>query len=319
MRDWDNILKFFGVDVDAVKNKTENIYQIGNSTVEFFGIEGSEAKAHGPRRDILFINECNRRVSYEEYDQLAGRTQEATFLDFNPYITGWLQERVMPNFKYELIHSTYLDNPYLPVSERESIESKRNKPGFEMWWKVYGLGELGSLEGAILPNWRYGEFDSSLPFGFGLDFGFSDPDAMVKVAIDKNKKIIYCDQKIYASGNSMEQLRQLIAYHCKRQDSIIADCADARAINEMVRYFNIKPVNKKRATVAEALKMMQDYEIVLTETSTELGKELNNYIWSDKRAEVPMQGNDHLIDALRYWFISNMNNRSESFQIWHMR
>lgn len=315
MADFEKILRFFGVDIEAAKNKTENTYQIGGSVVEFFGLESNEAKAHGPRRDILFINEVNRRVSYEVYDHLASRTQECVFLDFNPYISGWLQETVMPNYEHELIHSTYLDNPYLPASERENIEMKREKD--PMWFQVYGLGLLGSLAGAILTDWHYGEWDKSLSYSYGLDFGFRDEDALVRVAIDRKRKIIYCDEKIYKSGNSVDQLRQLIAQHSTRNDLIVADCADQRMISELKKYFNIIPVNKAKWTISEALKMMQDYEIVITEDSKNLAKELDNYIWSDKKAGIPIGEYNHLIDALRYVFQHSINGGVRSHQIWH--
>ncbi len=195
---------------------------------------------------------------------------------------------------------------------------KKDKAGFENWWQVYGLGELGKLEGAILPNWRYGEFNNSLPYGFGCDFGFNDPDVLIKVAIDRSKKIIYADEKIYKEGNSADQLRQLIALHAVRNDLIIADCADARMIAELKRYFNINPVNKKKWTVAEALKIMQDYEIIITETSYDLAKELNNYIWNDRKAGIPIDDYNHAIDAVRYIFQYLHNNRERSVQLWHL-
>lgn len=300
MADFEKIIESFGVQV--IKNKSESIYYIGGSTIDFLGVESNEAKAHGPRRDILFINECNRKISYEVYDHLNTRTQECTFLDFNPDQEFWLHEKVIPHFKHVLIKSTYLDNPWLPESELRNILMKKDKPGFENWWQVYGLGELGKLEGAILQNWRYGEFDHSLPYGYGCDFGFNDPDVLVKVAIDKKRKVIYADQKIYKEGNSADQLRQMFSFYVNRNDKIIADCADARMINELSRYFNISPVNKTKWSVAEALKMMQDYEIIITESSHDLAKELNNYIWSDRKAGVPIGDFNHCIDAIRYYF-----------------
>ena len=112
--------------------------------MNFFGIEGNIAKAHGPRRDILFINECNRKITYEIYDQLATRTQGTVFLDFNPDCEFWLHEKVLPNFKHTLIKSNFINNPWLPEKELQNILAKREKPGFENWWKVYGLGELGA-------------------------------------------------------------------------------------------------------------------------------------------------------------------------------
>lgn len=316
MADFDKILESFGENPGALKNVTESTYYIGNSSVEFFGIEGNVAKAHGPRRDILFINECNRKITYEIFDQLSSRTQGAVFLDFNPDQEFWLHEKVLPNFKHTLIKSSYLDNLWLPEKELQNILMKKDKPGFENWWRVYGMGELGKLEGAIFMNWKYGEFDTSLPYGFGLDFGFNDPDAMVKVAVNSRRKIIYMDEKIYKSGNSAEQLKILMDVHCNRNDLIVADCADARMIAHIRKYFNIRPTNKKKWTVAEAIKVMQDYEIIVTEKSYNLAKELNNYIWNDKKAGIPIDGFDHLIDAGRYYFIETI--RGESHQTWRM-
>jgi phage terminase large subunit len=315
MADFDKILESFGENPGILKNISESTYYIGKSSIEFFGIEGNIAKAHGPRRDILFINEANRKITYEVYDQLSTRTQGAVFLDFNPDQEFWLHEKVIPNFKHTFVKSSYIDNPWLPDKELRNILAKKDKPGFENWWKVYGLGELGKLEGAIFTNWRYGAFDVSLPYGFGLDFGFNDPDAMVKTAVDHKAKKMYWDEKIYKEGNSFDQLRQQVAFHCTRNDAITADCADARMINELRKYFNITPVNKAKWTVAEALKMMQDYEHIITETSYNLSKEFSNYIWNDKKAGVPIDGFNHLIDGGRYRFQESL--RGGGIQTWH--
>jgi phage terminase large subunit len=141
---------------------------------------------------------------------------------------------------------------------------------------------------------------------------------MVKVAIDRNRKIIYCDEKIYKDGNSSDQLRHLIGSHVQKNDLIIAEAADARMISELKRYFNIVPINKVKWTIAEALKMMQDYKIVITESSKNLAKELDNYIWNDKKAGIPVDQYNHLIDALRFIFQHFMNVRTPSLQTWHL-
>lgn len=303
MIDFDRIISDFGDNPGLLKNKSDNTYHINGSLIDFFGIEGNLAKAHGPRRDILFINECNRKITYEVFDQLNTRTQQCTIVDYNPDQEFYLHDKVIPYFEHTLIKSNFTDNPYLPEKERQNILMKKDKPGFANWWKVYGLGELGKLEGAILGNWRYGEFDTSIPYGYGLDFGYNDPDAMVKVAIDKKNKKIYADEIIYKSGNSAEALKQLLHTYVSRTDLIIADCADARMIATLRHDFHINPVNKAKWTVAEALKIMQDYEIIVTEGSHNLAKELNNYIWDDKKAGIPIDDFNHLIDAMRYYFV----------------
>jgi phage terminase large subunit len=165
------------------------------------------------------------------------------------------------------------------------------------------LGDFSDEDlGLIFNNWRYGEFDKSLPYGFFLDFGFNDPDAFGKVAVDQKKLIIYVDELIYKSGNSLEQLRLMITPFITRDELIIGDCADPRAISSLRRYFNIRPVNKGKWTVADALKMMQSYEWVITERSKNLASELEMYSWHDDKSGVPT-GEDHAISGTRYYWM----------------
>ncbi|GAG62229.1 unnamed protein product [marine sediment metagenome] len=304
IREFNNILLQFGIDPYAVSNQTEFIYKIGKSIVEFFGIEGNLAKVHGPRRDILFINECNKKITYEIYDQMHGRTRICTFLDYNPTSEFWVHTKVMPNFKHKYIHSTWRDNPYLSDIERNKILTKYNKKGFENWVKVYGEGEVGILEGQIFTNWKFGPFDTTLPYGYGLDFGFHpNPDAMVKVAIDEKKKKIYLNECFYKPGQSTEELETSISYSIEKgNDSIVADCAEPRLISELSKKYNIAPV-KKDGTVAGWIKILQGYELIITEGSYNLQKELTNHLWSDKKAGIPIDGFNHLISGFRYYFM----------------
>ena len=313
IKDFDNILASFDENIFEIKSSpTQPVYKIGLSEINCYGVEGNIAMAHGPRRDLLFINECNRKISYEVFDHLFSRSN-IVFLDFNPDQSFWLHDKVIPNFPHVLIKSNFLDNPYLPDNELQNILMKRDKPGFENWWKVYGMGELGTLEGAIFTNWRYGEFDESLPYGYGMDFGFNDPDALVKIAINHKRRVIYADEKIYKSGNSFNDLRLLINANTKREDLVVADCADARMISELSRFVNMVPVNKKSITVSEALKMMQGYEIIITEGSSNLAKELGNYLWNDKKAGIPIHAFCHLIDGMRYYFQTDIAPQAEYF------
>jgi len=307
MADFDKILDSFGENPAALKNISESTYYIGKSSIEFFGIEGNIAKAHGPRRDILFINECNRKITYEVYDQLSTRTQGAVFLDFNPDQEFWLHEKVIPNFQHTLIKSTYLDNPWLPEKELNNILLKKDKLGFENWWRVYGLGELGKLEGVVYPNWQFGEFDLSLPSGFGLDFGFyPDPDAMLRVAIDSKAKKIYTKECFYQTNQLVADLRINVSRYASRNDQIIADSANPRMIAELRNQFNIKGVIKTAGSVNEGIRILQDYEIIVDPDSPNLAKELNNYIWNDRKAGIPIDAFNHLLDPLRYYALTHL-------------
>lgn len=174
------------------------------------------------------------------------------------------------------------------------------------------LGEYSDEDsGLIFNNWSYmspgEEIPAFLPFGFGLDFGFQAPDSMVRVAIDEKNKTIYCDECIYKAGNSSDQLRQLMANYAQRDNLIIGDCADTRMIYELRKYFNIRPVNKGKWTVCDALKMLQSYKILITDRSKNLASELEMYSWHDEKAGIPT-GEDHAIDCMRYFWME-MNDR----------
>jgi len=303
MTDFERILTSRGENVGAIKSVSNKTYKVGMSLIDCYGVEGNVAMAHGIRRDILFINECNRKITYDVFDQLFTRTQGVTFIDFNPDAEFWLHEKVLPNFPHVLIKSSFIDNPYLPKHEYDNIMMKKDKPGFENWWRVYGLGELGRLEGIVFPNWEYGEFDTSLPYGYGLDFGYHpDPDTLVKVAIDKKKNVIYLKECFYMTNNNTNLLIEGVGKFCSRNDLIIADSASPRMIRELAdKGFNVKAVQKYGGSVFEGIRLIQNYKLVVEDQSSNLAKELNNYIWNDKKAGIPIDAFNHAIDAFRYY------------------
>lgn len=311
--DFDNILYSFNENLGEVKSSpSQPIYRIGESAINCYGIEGNLALAHGPRRKILFINECNRKVTYEVFDQLFSRS-EITFLDFNPDCEFWLHDKVLPNFPHVLIKSNYLDNPYLPENEMANILMKKDKPGFENWWRVYGLGELGKLEGGVFGNWRHaedGELDrafAELTSGFGLDYGFyPDPDALSKIAIDRKRKKIYARECIYKTNNGTADLIEQVGNFCKGNDLIIAESASPRTNADLRKYFNIVAVRKTR-TVVDWIREMQDYEFIIE--GHNLAREFQNYLWSDKKAGIPIDAFNHLIDGIRYFYMEKVMTR----------
>jgi len=308
IRDFENILKTAGENVNAIHNKTDKFFRIGESIVEYFGIRDS--KGVGPRRDYLYVNEINNRIDYQDFDHLFQRTHICTWIDYNPRNEFWLHDKVLPHFRHAMIKSTFLDNPYLPKGEIRSIMAKKDKPEFENWWRVYALGEMGKFEGTIFPNWDHGDFNpDGLPFRFGLDFGFHpDPDSMVKVAIDKKQKIIYLDECFYKSGLLPDDLIENVGRYAQRNDHIIADSSNPRMIAALRRKYNIQGIHKT-GTVAEWIRLMQDYRFIITSDSHNTAKEFNNYVWSDKKAGIPIDAWNHQIDPARYVYMAQNQMR----------
>ena len=148
------------------------------------------------------------------------------------------------------------------------------------------------------------EFDTSLPYGYGQDYGFSiDPDTLIKVAVDKRRKIIYIDEKYYnnkqLSSDGLYQLNSTLIDH--PDDLIVADSAEPRLIADLRdKGLNIEPCEKGAGSVSAGITTMLNYKLVVTHHSFNVMKELKNYAWNDKKAGIPIDNHNHAIDAIRY-------------------
>jgi phage terminase large subunit len=316
MRDFFAFLKTNNLYDEKLHNKSDNIYCINYSIIEFFSID-SPGKVHGPERDYLFVNEL-QYVEYDTFFHLSQRTRKQIFADWNPVSEFWVYPEYIENPQYKdditLIHSTLYDNPFLAEEiKRDVILRAERDPNYR---RVYLEGLIGRLEGVIFTNWSYGDFDTSLPYGFGLDFGFHpDPDAMVKVAINHRARKIYVKECFYQTNQLVSDLKNNVGQYAGRNDLIIAESASPRMIAELRRDFNVKPVIKTDGSVMEGIRILQDYEIVIDKESVNLIKELRNYVWGDKKSGIPVDAFNHLLDALRYYAITHSRIRTP--QKWH--
>lgn len=295
-------------------------YKFANGhVIQFTAFDSvGKAKAAG-KRNVLFLNEANH-INFEIADALMVRSNQI-WIDFNPDNEFWAHTEILTEKDSEFLLLTYLDNEALPTEILSELNTKLAKAYFNPlgdrsdpanvkneywhnWCRVYIDGLVGTLQGAIFQNWNSGKFDDSLPFVYGLDFGFSnDPDALLKIAVDKKRMKIYCHEEMYKTGNSTEMLTDALKQRVAGKSLIIADSADPRTINDLrQRNINIIPAVKGKDSVRSGIKRLQDYEIIVTDESINLKKELRNYIWHDKKSETPIDAYNHLIDPLRYGF-----------------
>lgn len=329
-RDFVKIMKSWNwFNPDKWTNKS--LYKFENgSYLEFVGLDRDDI-GKGFRRDFTYFNEANRGITFEKYHQAASRTRKKIFLDYNPDAEFWVDEELIPYDDCGVLTVTYEDNQFLPEGELEEILSYKIK-GFHNpdlpveqlfheeniknnYWankhKVYALGLTGSLQGAILQNWTTGEFNDILPFVYGLDFGVDDPDALVKIAVDRDKKLVYAKLEMYKNGQSTGELIEAIDRICQKNDLIAADYGEKRKILDL-REAGFNAVNCYKSTIIERIKDILDYTIIVDPESKTLQKELNNWKWHDKRAEVPVDKDNHAIDAMFYGF-NEISNANEMF------
>lgn len=193
------------------------------------------------------------------------------------------------------IHTDYRDNyDNLDESFLKQIENIKQTNPTKYNHVILG-GWMEKMEGVIFTNWKYGEFDESLPYVYGLDFGYSvDPTALVKVAI--KDRTIYVKETVYERNLTTDKLTQRMA---NVKGLIIADSAEPRMIDELRnKHFNIRPCVKGADSVRQGLLKMLEYELIVD--GENIGKELNNYTWSDKKSNTPIDAYNHAIDAARY-------------------
>ncbi|MEM0354763.1 MAG: PBSX family phage terminase large subunit [Thermoplasmata archaeon] len=295
-KDFEAILISCGIYERKNHNKSQKYYILNNNAISYYGADNSE-KVHGRTRDILFLNEA-QQFDAKVVQQLFPRTKHRIICDFNPALGAehWLDEYIL---KYPPLVTTYKDNPFLTCAQIEDIESRKfNK----YWWTVYGSGQRANVEGVIFENWTIDDFDENLEWIFGMDFGFSkDPTTLVKVAVDKKSKKLYVHEVFYDVGLTTQKIANLCKIYCKNR-LIIADNSDPRLIFELKKehFLNVKPAIKGQNSVLSGIMSMLDYKIIVTIESKNILKELRNYRWHDKRANIPIDDWNHAIDAIRY-------------------
>lgn len=285
-------------------NKNDFIYVFPNgSWVEFFSCD-SEQKLRGRKRDILFVNEANE-LSPLEWQQLKMRTTRFAIVDYNPSITDehWLVGVNHDARTYHFI-TTYLDNPFLPQTIIDEIESLRFKN--KSLWQVYGLGIQAAIEGLIFPGI---EIVDEIPAYVkrrvrGMDFGFHpDPTAIVDVWIHGDE--LYVDELCYQTEMLTKDIIEELKSHDGKVETI-CESADPRLIEEVYRGgCNVHKVIKYQGSVEAGILKMQEFHIKITSRSINAIKEFRSYVWAqDKEGrwlKIPQKGyGDHLIDSVRY-------------------
>ncbi len=264
IRDFLNIMETQKYFVPDRWNKTDYIYTFETgSKIEFFSAD-QPGKVRGPRRQRLFINEANN-TPFETFEQLEVRTENVIFLDWNPSSEFWYYLELKGKREdLDELTLTYLDNEALPKSIIDSIESRKYRKD---WWKVYGLGQLGELEGRIYTNWKIiDEIPHEARFErYGLDFGYTNAFTAIVAVYYYNGGWIL-DEKVYRKGMSNKEIADTLK--AMPEKLVIADNAEPKSIDEIRSYgLNIQPAEKGKDSVRSGIQLMQDQPISITKQS----------------------------------------------------
>lgn len=316
MRDFLNIMQEHGYFNPDRWSKTDSTYTFETgSKIEFFSLDMPH-KVRGPRRDRLFINEANN-IPKETFEQLEVRTKDEIWLDWNPTIEFWFYEDLMDQPNVDFLILTYLDNEGLDQNIVESIESRKNN---KAWWRVYGEGLLGEVEGKIYKGWK---LDVDLPHEArlerrGLDFGFAnDPACLVDIYSYNGGYII--DELMFRLGMKNRQIADIILNQPDPNVLCVADSAEPKSIAEMYEYgISIIGSEKGPGSVRQGIQWVQSQQISITKRSQNIRKAYNNYMWkTDKEGKILPEPDHYLsdaMDAIRYGLESFRPRKEEPVQ-----
>lgn len=301
-RDFKRMLMDEGVWDGKRMNLTDMIYSFPNgSQMEFFGCEVS-AKVFGPARDILFVNEA-QRVPFEVFRQMAVRTRLLLYVDFNPVKKFWAHDYFQGSDMIEIV-STYKDNPYL--TEEQIAEIERNKKDSN-WWRIFGLGETGGVDGLVFPDYEIvAEFPEDATWCVGLDFGFvGDPTAIIKVGFKGDD--LFLQEIAYRPGLLNWDISQVLHETGYNRANIIADSAEMKSIMEISKLGNrIMPCVKGKGSILSGIAQIKQFKIKIVAGSRNIQNEADTYSYVfDKMSGTydttkVQDANNHAWDAIRY-------------------
>lgn len=303
LEDFEAIMRQLGVYNDRHFNKTDLVYWFRTrSTIEFFSAS-DEQRLRGRKRDILFVNEANELTAIQ-FQQLKMRTTRLTIVDYNPSFSEehWIAKDLNRDPRTYHFVSTYKDNPFLEQTVIDEIESLQHKN--LSLWQIFGEGKMAQIEGLIFTN--VSTIESFPPHikrtYLGIDFGFTnDPTAIVEVAYDK--EALYISEVCYRTEMLQQDIIKVLKEHPRTK--VVSESADPRLIEEIYRAgINIHPVRKYAGSIEAGISWMLQHPLRVTAHSTNVLKELNNYVYSqDKEGKLlntPIDAYNHAIDATRY-------------------
>ena len=312
IRDWEKLLKRHNYEQLFIQNKVKHTWtnKVTGTIVEFFSCEADDALGAG--RDYLFINEAYR-VPYATFDQLMLRTEVMAWLDFNPINEFWVHTEVMKKrTDWEFEKLTYQDNEGLPPSILADLLQHRGD-GTSNWWRVYGLGEIGALEGNVYRGWvchdTYKGISMSLK-RYGVDFDYNDPTTIMAIHEDENREI-YLKTKLYQSFlTSKEIVKRAVAINAEAEGLFVCDNAKPEMIKDLQEAgLRAIPCDKSASGKVNGklynINLVQERKVHYLAEDKDLEREYLTYGWRVKKStgktiDEPQDGNDHALDAIAY-------------------
>lgn len=287
--------------------------------MEFLGATDEQSAKQG-KRQYLFVNEANG-ISYPVFWQYAKRTRIKTIIDYNPSAPFWAHDKLIGTTKdgndlyanVETRISDHRHNPFLDERDHAKTENIKDKNLFD----VYARGRTGNLIGIIYPDWTM-IADKDFPWTEerligGIDFGYTnDPTAAVLIARIANS--IYVHELCYQPAMTPTQIFALYKSVLDTKEKPDAHrnfnlyCEHDGDMIRQLRTLGMRraiPARKGPNSINPGISKVKEYRVFYTASSANIDMERKRYMWqidedTGKPINVPSEGFDHLMDAVRY-------------------
>ena len=272
----------------------------------------------------LWIEEAYEIMQESDFDtideSIRGEVPEGLFkqitLTFNPWNEHhWIKKRFFdapPDPDILAITTNYLCNEWLDEADKKVFE--RMKKQNPRRYRVAGLGDWGIVDGLVYENWHERMFSlkqiqeqhPDLKSGFGLDYGFTnDPSAAFIGFVDLETHTIYVWDEMYEKGLSNKKIYDTLCKMGYGKDRFTAESAEPKSNAELKSYgMRVKGAEKGKDSVNNGIQWIQDCTIIIHPRCVNFLTEISNYTWEkDKfgnKRNVPIDGFNHLMDAMRY-------------------
>lgn len=327
MQDW-NMLQY------GTWNKSENTFTFKNGTfIEFLGLDTHDV-GKGMRRDLVYFNEANK-FKLEPYRQVASRSK-LNIIDFNPDKRFWGHDLIDSN---NFLNLTFKDNEYLSKEEVESI-LEYYKKGYsehgiiinEYWaniWRVYGLGEIGSVEGRIFTHFKpisYQEyFNIEANKAYAIDWGKNHGFGIIEGKFQQYQNNFYVHELNYKSENKLISelsdsekatinnndkggiiIHTVLKLQIPKNATIVCDSAvpDNIRLLRSHGWEYAYGIDKPKGSVMAGISLLQSTNVFYTDCSKGIEHEHQTYQYRQDRMGViddeVVKENDDLIDPIRY-------------------
>ena len=258
--------------------------------------------------------EISDEAAFDMLDEsIRGAVPEGLFkqvtLTFNPWNEHhWLKARFFDVQDDDILAITtnYMCNEWLDKNDLKLFEDmKKNRP---KRYEVAGLGNWGITEGAIYDNYEVADLsdmiDSFANRYFGLDFGATDPNALVCIDVEMGQHKIYVYDEYYSGDITLDTLANEVE---KRIGGNFVTC-DSAGKQHIIELNNrgiwALPAVKGPDSITHGIQYLQGFDIIIDKRCVNFIKEISNYVWAKdkfgKSVDRPVDANNHLMDALRY-------------------